>query len=292
MINQNIPDIRSRIQALMPGLAIEHIEANQEGLVNEVFIVNRQYVFRFARTLQAVTILDLEMKILDLVRSQLMIEVPTPIQRRPDAIVYPLLPGQPLTRPTLHHLDEPRRLAIAAQLGSFLSTLHTTPLSDLDWQLPATLAPVTRDRWLDIRQRTQGKIYPLLLPHQRQWAENLFDSALHDPDFFDYQPALIHGDLAPYHILYDDQRQGISGIIDFGVAGLGDTALDLGSLLSTYGESFVAQMAQTYPNLEVLLPRARFYAQSIELQWVLLGLETGEAFWFTAHLGGAREIHP
>ncbi|MFZ4658307.1 MAG: hypothetical protein ACOYNY_14925 [Caldilineaceae bacterium] len=33
------------------------------------------------------------------------------------------------------------------------------------------------------------------------------------------------------------------------------------------------------------------YAQSIELQWVLLGLETGKSFWFTAHIGGARDVY-
>lgn len=43
--------------------------------------------------------------------------------------------------------------------------------------------------------------------------------------------------------------------------------------------------------LENLLPRTRIYAQSIELEWFLLELETGETFWFTAHLGGARDIH-
>lgn len=111
-------------------------------------------------------------------------------------------------------------------------------------------------------------------------------------NFFEYIPALIHGDLAPYHILFDVKGQEISGILDFGVAGLGDPALDLGSLLSSYGESFVSHMGNAYPGLEGLLPRARFYAQSIELQWALLGLETGETFWFTTHLGGARDIHP
>ena len=33
------------------------------------------------------------------------------------------------------------------------------------------------------------------------------------------------------------------------------------------------------------------YAQSSDLQWVLLGLETGESFWFTAHIGGARDVY-
>jgi len=61
-------------------------------------------------------------------------------------------------------------------------------------------------------------------------------------------------------------------------------------LLGVYGESFVRQMAPEYPGMDLFLPRARFYAQAVEIQWVLLGLETGDSFWFTAHLGGARDI--
>jgi hypothetical protein len=53
----------------------------------------------------------------------------------------------------------------------------------------------------------------------------------------------------------------------------------------------VSKIEQAYPELGSYLPRARFYAQAIELEWVLLGLETGESFWFTAHLGGPRDIH-
>lgn len=36
-------------------------------------------------------------------------------------------------------------------------------------------------------------------------------------------------------------------------------------------------------------PGARFCAQAIELERALNGLETGETFWYTAHLGGARD---
>ena len=31
-------------------------------------------------------------------------------------------------------------------------------------------------------------------------------------------------------------------------------------------------------------------AQAIELQWTLLGLETGELLWFRVHVGGARDV--
>jgi hypothetical protein len=61
-------------------------------------------------------------------------------------------------------------------------------------------------------------------------------------------------------------------------------------LLNYYGESLVSKLSKTYPELDKLMGRARFYAQAIELQWVLLGLESGEKYWFTSHLGNALDI--
>jgi len=281
--------LRQRFRAMMPELEIEQFVRNQEGLTNEVVIVNNQFVFRFAKTKDYTKILRAEIKILDLVRPRINVAVPTPIYHDRDCMIYPFLTGEPLKREIVLGLDDSMQLSMAAQLGEFLYGLHNTPITGIDW-IPSTLAPVTREKWMDIHQRVETKIYPLLLEHQIEWAENLFETALgHDP-FFDYEPALIHGDLASYHILFDPQERAITGVIDFGVSGIGDPALDLGNLINTYGESFVAQMKTSYPALEAHLPRARFYAQSIELQWVLQGLETGETFWFTAHLGGARDI--
>lgn len=286
----NAVTLRHRIQSIMPELEIQHLEINQEGLINDVAIVNQKLVFRFAKTEEYAKVLDGEMKILDIIRSRIEMQVPTPIYRGQDSVVYPFLEGQPFLRETLLKLESDEQVKTAEQLGKFLHDLHAVGNAALNWEIPSTLAPVTRDKWLDIRQRVKDKIYPLLLKHQIQWAEDLFDGILSDPDAFDYCPALIHGDLAPYHILFDQSNRKITGVIDFGVAGMGDPASDIGSLITAYGESFVAKMQRYYPDLEVYLPRARFYAQSIELQWVLLGIETNETFWFTAHLGGARDI--
>lgn len=283
--------LRQRVQAIMPELEIQHFEINQEGLINDVAIVNKELVFRFVKTEKYAKILDDEMKILDIIRPRIGMEVPTPIYRSHDAVVYPFLQGQPFLRETVLGLPSDGQVKTAEQLGKFLYGLHTTEISGLNWEVPSTLAPVTREKWLDIRQRVKEKIYPLLLKHQVQWAERLFDTVLAKSESFDYRNALIHGDLAPYHILFDIEKNKITGVLDFGVAGIGDPALDIGSLISSYGESFVSKMKATYPNLDEYLPRARFYAQSIEFQWVLLGIETGETFWFTAHLGGARDIY-
>ncbi|MBN1248579.1 MAG: phosphotransferase [Anaerolineae bacterium] len=283
--------LRRRVQAMLPDLEIRQLELNDEGLANDVVVVNGELVFRFPKTEAAATVLETESQILSLVQPHLSLPVPAPIHSGRDCMVYRLLPGQPLTRRLLLSLDDRIRSHVARQLGSFLRDLHALDTASLDgWEVPFTRAPVTRERWLDLRDRIQANVYPLLLHHQVVWADHLFAQALDDPAFFDYELALIHGDLASYHILFEPDAGAVTGIIDFGVAGLGDPALDIGSLITAYGERFVEEMAPGYPGLGACLPRARFYAQSIELQWVLLGVETGETFWFTAHIGGARDI--
>jgi len=274
----------------MPDLEIQQFEINNDGLVNDVAIVNGKYVFRFAKKKEYAEILHIEMKILDLIRTKIEVNVPTPIYNDEDCMVYPFLDGEPLLLEGIMALDESARIRIAEDLGKFLFNLHTTDISEAEEELPPTLAPVTHERWLGIYHRVKETVYPLLWKHQVKWAERLFNSMLRDPRSFEYQPALIHGDLRPYHILIDSQNRKITGVIDFGVAGIGDPASDIGTLINTYGESFVVKMKNSYPNLEDFLPRARFYAQSIELQWVMLGIEFKENFWFAAHLGCARDI--
>lgn len=282
--------LRQYVKEIMPDLEIEHFERNDEGLINDIAIVNRKLVFRFAKNDGFAQILNLELDILDLIRPRVDLPVPSPIYRGPGSVVYPMIQGKALLRETVLGMDSVTRAAVANQLGTFLHSLHTTPTKDIGWNIPKTLAPVTQEKWTEIRQRVEEKVYPMLMSYQVEWAENLFNRALEDPSTFDYAPTLIHADLAPYHILFDAEKVEITGVIDFGVSGIGDPALDIGTLLSSYGESFVSELSPAYPELETHLPRARFYAQAIELQWVLLGIETGDNFWFTAHLGSARDI--
>jgi aminoglycoside 2''-phosphotransferase len=278
-----------RIRALQPDLAIEQVTYNGEGLVNDVLVVNSALVYRFARDKRGMAILAQELRILDLVRPQVSLQVPTPFHVGGDLVAYRLIPGETLSWPLLTSLSEGERARVAGQLADFVQALHSIPV---DEDMPPTAAPATYARWAKIRREVEAQVYPLLMRHQIEWAEQLFDGVLGDPDGFDYPPRLSHGDLGPYHILFDREAGQIKGIIDFGVAGVGDPATDLGNLIQVYGESFVAQIVAAYPAAEAWMPRARFYAQAIELQWALSGLTSGESFWFMAHLGGARDICP
>ena len=116
-----------------------------------------------------------------------------------------------------------------------------------------------------------------------------FENHLADTTNFEYELRMIDADIPPYHILFNAEQRRISGIIDFGCAGLGDPAIDLGQILYNYGESFLDRFYHVYPEAEGYLNRARFYAGAQEARWLLTGIERNEQMWFAVHVGSAKD---
>lgn len=279
-----------QIHKVMPDLEIKSLKLHREGLVNDVLIVNDQWVFRFTKTEWGKEQMAIEGHLMRHLQSHLTLSVPAPELLLDGVLVYPLLAGEEFLRDAWQGADQAGQQHYADQIGKFLDELHGTDTDALILDMPPTLAPITKETWEEIFERVVEVVYPLLLPHQIDWVDTLFTNAFTTPHFFDFKPTLVHGDLAPYHILYSPEEKRIKAVIDFGVAGMGDPATDLGSLINYYGEKLVSKIMDSYPAMDNLLPRARFYARAIELQWVLLGVESGEYYWFTAHIGGARDI--
>lgn len=274
-----------QIYAIAPEVELGAATVNDEGLVNDVIMVGDR-VFRFAKAEAGAHDLAAELDILDRLRPRLAVEVPTPFYRSANAIAYRHLPGVTLRNAWLKTQPEFVQQRLADQLADALLAIHTTPGDGLR----STSAPTTAAAQEAIRRDVAALVYPLLMRHQREWAEALFDSMLSDPRSFDHAPALIHGDIGPYHLLVDEGSASLTGLVDFGVSGLGDPANDIAALLQNYGQAFVARLQAHYPELDRLIKRARYYAQAIELQWAMHGLKSGKVFWFTAHLGAARDI--
>jgi aminoglycoside 2''-phosphotransferase len=132
-----------------------------------------------------------------------------------------------------------------------------------------------------------------MMKHTQAWVHHQFEPLLRDRAWIEsYQPALVHADLAQYHILHDRETGTISGVIDFGVGGLGDPAIDYSNIINVYGESFLQRMAQFDPQIDATLDRARFLAGTMELQWLLGGVRSKDFSWFTVHIDRARDVMP
>ena len=178
----------------------------------EVAIVDDDWVFRFPRRAAVEEALEVEIALLPSLASALPVAVPSfeYVSRQPFFVGYRLIRGEPL-------VDED-----PDGVRAFLDALHAVD--------PAGL-PVERPDWVEAYREQCGKfedlVFPLLDEDLRPQAKRLFGEA---ETLVDFEPALLHADLGPEHLLVRDGR--LAGVIDWGDARVGDPALDYAWLLN------------------------------------------------------------
>ncbi|HEY0426171.1 MAG TPA: aminoglycoside phosphotransferase family protein [Pyrinomonadaceae bacterium] len=283
--------ISEKIKAIFPRLEIKSVRANSEGLINEVFIVNEDLVFRFPKNNDwGKKLLSNETKIIELARKHVEMPLPQFEYVAEDLVVYRFIRGDALRREDVLKLGDKEQARISEQLARFLRQFHDIPMREIE---ESGIAPsdVNRscDVWLELFEDVKKELFPSMMPHVRESISEHFAPLITGENFMDYTPTLVNGDIAPYHIIFDREAKSINGIIDFGTAGTGDRAADFACLIYNYGESFLKQMTVVYPEIADAIDRARFWAGTLPLQWALSGLRTKKYWWNLVHLGGARD---
>lgn len=287
----------SHIQVLFPDLPIEQASLNEDGQFNDGLIVNEEVIFRFPKNAQALAMMHIEYEILRGIQGCTDLPIPNPIISHMGTEIlgeaflgYRLIPGKPFWRETFLALrDEALMGQIISQIAIFLKQLHGIPVFE---RIPAPLPQrESREEWTDLFIRFRTKLFPHLSDADRVHVTNNFASFLANTDNFAYQPVLRHGDFGTVNLLYDPQAKTLSGVIDFGNAGLGDPALDIAYLIAPfgYGEKIIDRLALDYPLDDDLLARARFYVSTFALQEALYGIEHDNTRAFNLGLAG---YHP
>ena len=205
-----------------------------DGWSSLVLEVGGEYIFRFPRFLEIKAGHEKEAALLPELARALPVAVPHfeytwlgDPRSGFGFVAYRKLPGLPLDRELL------RRPAVIQDLARFLSALHAFPTDQaLALKVPECSALAWRQAQRDFYAWVQERLFPLLDEGQRARARDTWEPFLDDETHFYFQPVLIHADLAPEHILCDPQAGGITGVIDWEDAALGDPALDFAGLLS------------------------------------------------------------
>jgi aminoglycoside 2''-phosphotransferase len=290
----NIPfSYLEKIRAIYPNISIDHLDFNQDGMVNDVVIVNHKIVCRFAKDDWGKQVLSHEAKVLEVVQKYVELRVPYFEHLEKGFVSYRFIKGEPLSRNTLLKLSETSQTRIISQLARFHQQLHSIPNEVLvNAGVSSSGAERSREDWLQLYEQVQETLFPHLWRHQQTWIHELFAPIIAGELDLTYTPLLIDGDKAVYHILFDPISESISGLIDFGTAGLGDPACDIAVQLGNYGESIVRRMESDYPMLLSVIDRARFWVGTLELQWALAGIKFNDISLSLAHIGLAREVQP
>ncbi|MEA5502661.1 phosphotransferase [Halotia wernerae UHCC 0503] len=290
----NIPSFYlNKIRAVYPHISFDHLDFNQDGMVNDVVVVNHQFVCRFAKEDWGKQVLSHEAKVLKVVQRYIDLPIPHFENLSEGFVTYRYLKGEPLSRNTLLKLSKTAQSRVISQLATFHQQLHSIP-SEVLAASGVSFSNAVRSRkdWLQLYNDVQETLFPHLWRHQQTWINELFAPVVSGELDLNYTPVLIHGDLPIYHILFDHQSQNISGMIDFGVAGLGDPACDIATQIGNYGENIVQLMESDYPILGDVINRARFWVGTLELQWSLMGVKYNDVSLYLAHIGWAREVQP
>lgn len=267
------------ISAYFPELPIQTLTPVEEGWGSFVLEVNGEYIFRFPRRPEIHISLEKEIRLLPELAQALTLPVPQfehircggagPIQ---SFVRYRKIPGVALSQDLL------RSGLIARQLAEFLSELHKFPVeravllgiqaaSPLEW----------RAGYVEFYAWVRQQVFPRVDQPAQEWTTRVWESFLNDPENFHFQPALIHADLGPEHVLCDLEQGCVTGIIDWEDAAIGDPALDFVGLYAVGGSDFVQQILDWYrvPVEESFWRRIQFYLSIFPFHEIRFGLYCG-----------------
>lgn len=290
MSAQTVSDeLLSRVHLMRPGVELSSARLATNGAQYDVVIASDPddaWVFRFAKNDASRAAMQRELALLDAIAGRTPVPVPVPELRAVDAMAYRLLPGEPLTHWLLQSLEPSVQQRLAEQLGEFLQMLHGWP-----GELPLPVNTNAGGSLDDLHEHFRRTLYAYLDAHQQVWIDRLFADAA---SITANQPAprnrLIHNDFKVGHVLYDARTQRLSGILDFGIACYDAPDIDVCNLLQCFGESFVTRMCAAYPEIQAMLPGARFGVHLMELEAVADGILTQDPHRMVANLAVPRDV--
>jgi aminoglycoside 2''-phosphotransferase len=265
-----------------------------EGWDNVVLLANGSHVFRFTRRPDASEQLRKEAQLLPTLSEYLTLRVPAPEYvwmdgDLPRFMGYRLIPGEQLRA---GHVNGSNVGRFASSLALFLTQLQGVPLGELGDLVPRHTGGDWRGLYLGLREEAERLVAPRLSPEAASGLLGDFDGYLEEPANFRFRPRLIHRDLSSDHILHDPATGGLTGVIDWGDACVGDPAFDLTGLLADYGPAFAEAVAAAKGDPSEYLRRAGFFARIVGVHTVLHGLNVGDGAHVEAGLMRLELVFP
>ena len=242
------------------------------GWDSDTYEVDRRWIFRFPRRPRVEERVRLEIRFLPELTDALSVPVPRFefVSLEPLVVGYAKLEGVPLRK------NPPLR--VAREVGRFLAELHAFPVER------ARDLGVARDDLEPDLAEFRARVLPLLDRGERGRAAALLDERATGG----FEPAFIHADLGPEHVLVEGAR--VSGVIDWSDARIGDPALDFAWLLHATSDRFAHELVRGYDRTvdDDFRRRALFYHRLGPWHEVVYGMETGRPGYIDSGLAGVR----
>lgn len=257
------------VRKALLGRKYEEVRIFSNGWNSLAAVIDSSDVIKIAREPQYSEKVDREFSILRELSTILSFGIPSPVEKGSVCgrtyVIYHMIKGSilcpdPLFNGTneciLSTLSTGTRRRVDNQLSRITSELHSIDTSILSSDILPGLggASVIASGFLS-RFRSLGKKY-LGLKEQENLNERL---AILNHTYFrnENQVTLIHGDFGTWNMLYSDGQ--ITGIIDWGEAGIGDPAIDVMEIIYSMGEQSARRIFSWCRSSEKVFFRALTY---------------------------------
>jgi len=227
------------IKEIFPG-EISNVTIHDSGDDFIVLEANHEWMFRFPRRELSREALKVETAFLATFKHISPLPVPEYQFFGEDFVGYPKIHGSLLRLDLFQNLSKKNHQKIAQQVGQFLSVVHNFPVEDAK-QMGVTFG---WNGWHAKGVQTFREVLaPMLTSAARSNALACLDRMLAEP----FEWKVIHGDFAlEDHVFFDEQRQELSGVIDFADVTLNDPAHDFQNIVEYGGEGFFNSVMEHY----------------------------------------------
>ena len=246
LANLTLDQIRDGLQQLFPSLKsdLSRLKILNDGFSSYVILVADEFILRIAKHADAMAGHLKEQAILPLLQKHLPFQVPEPIWRAGPSDFFPFgvvgsrrIAGIPFSLNLMPHV---KLNSIAEDLARFLAALHKIPLTGM-----IALRLKAPDEPESLRTAVMPALQTYLAEEEYEkialWWERYLSSQVRD----NFTPRLIHGDPWAENIILNETLTGVTGVVDFETAGIGDVAQDFAAQ-KYLGPDFLSQVLEHY----------------------------------------------
>jgi aminoglycoside phosphotransferase (APT) family kinase protein len=277
-------------------LVIQSICLLGEGWDNKVFLINDSIVFRFPRKKSTAILLEQENQVLQKLEVKQLL-IPRPIYIGKPTSDYPytfhgyhLIAGE---NAYCSQLTELERIASLPALANFIRQLHSIDADaalamgaerqSLDRTEGNKIVDVLTERVMKIIDRQVVSIDMTCFKDEMTIAQTI--------NLDNYPKCLVHGDLDVRHLIFKDKK--LFGIIDWGMVGINNKAIDLSLIWGFYSAEQHQQFFDCYGYVESdVWQYARFLAIYSGLSLLVYGADIQDAGLVSEAKMSLRNISP
>lgn len=246
-------------------IVINDIALIGEGYDSKAYLVNNEFVFKVKFSANEKKGYEKEKAIYDFLNKKTDTRIHIPqieysyIGDEVSILGYKEIKGTFLTPDIYSKLSKGEQDLLKQDIARFLRQLH-----DLDYNEISSYTIDNKQNVLEEYQLIKETIYDSFTDTEKQYIEN-FMKRLHSTTIFDGRKCLCHNDFSCNHLLLDENNR-LTGVIDFGDAGIIDEYCDFIYLLEDsdeeIGHEFGEDILKLYGNIDIL--KAKEYQDVVE----------------------------